>query len=137
MRWLRKGRHKSLLSQGEGARKENPRYRYADRRHILTRVARPRALRTGLCVCGTQPADISLSHRRRSPFLPNKGAPCSRTGPQRTGLTPAVPYHLYNALIVPQLVRDTGLEQSLGYEGMFTSPGVGNIMNQSAALDEL
>ena len=75
------------------------------------RVAGPSELGTGLCVCGTQPADISLSHRRRNPFLRNNGAPCDCTGPQRSSLTPAVANYLYRALMLPHVASSTGVSQ--------------------------
>ena len=55
-------------------------------------VAGPSELGTGLCVCGTQPADISLSHRRRNPFLRNNGTPwtCHGVPLSILFLTPAV-----------------------------------------------
>lgn len=90
--------------------KENPHHWYALRR---TRDPRLRHLQTDLCVCGNQPADISLSHRRRGPLLTRKTGPRGVTmGPPRTGLTPAVPYHLYIALMRPQVRVSTGTGNS-------------------------
>lgn len=69
--------------QGEGARQEDPRLRYAAG-HVPTRGPRQRLLQTDLCVCGTQPADISLSHRRRSLFPQENAGPRALTrGPHK------------------------------------------------------